>query len=314
MAASARPVTAAPSLWARRLPALALLPNHAMRARRCPGPIAVLWAWDAALGAALAWPFVAIVRAAYGTHPRADAALWDPGALTLLDLLVRRLPELSSLVAHAAVVTLLGALLGLVPSAALLACLAFAGQGGRPPPVRAALALATTAFGPFSLLLLVTLLFQGSMVAAAAAAASLAVEGFSRTYGQSTAELVALVVLVLGAGVAALAGVVQDAARAAVVRFGLGALAAMRVAIGTVARAPGEAFWSWSWRAGASLVPVAFGSLLASKVGGRGGAALVALFVVHQLVVGARVAVRASWLSWAMRAVDRSASPRRRRK
>jgi hypothetical protein len=51
-------------------------------------------------------------------------------------------------------------------------------------------------------------------------------------------------------------------------------------------------------------VPLVFGALLSNRIGGRGGAALVTLFVLHQLVVGARVALRASWMARAMRAVD----------
>jgi hypothetical protein len=95
---------------------LLALPNDAMRARRCSGPILVLWVWEATLGAALAWPFASIVASAYGAHPRADGVLWDAGALPLLDLLTRRMPELGSLVAHAATLTLLATALRASPS------------------------------------------------------------------------------------------------------------------------------------------------------------------------------------------------------
>jgi hypothetical protein len=72
----------------------------------------------------------------------------------------------------------------------------------------------------------------------------------------------------------------------------------------TLRREPLALTWSWAWRAAASLVPIVFGSLVAERLGGRGGLALVGLFGIHQTVVLSRVALRASWLAKAMRAVD----------
>jgi hypothetical protein len=284
---------------------LVLLPNHAMRARRCLVPVAAIWAWDLALGAAMAWPVAAIVRSAYGTHPRADAVLWDPGALPLLDLIVRSLHSSGALIAHAAVVMIFALVVGLVPAAALLFCLGFATSDKKPPRFRNAMRAGAGAFPPFALLLVITLVLQGSIVAATATAASLAEEGFAPKYGEITADVLALLLLAVGLLAAAFAGIVQDAARAAVVRFGLGAGLALRAALKTVGRHPLRLCWSWAWRALAALVPMAFGALLAGRVGARGGAALLALFVIHQLVIAVRVALRASWLASAMRAVDR---------
>jgi len=283
---------------------LLLLPNHAMRARRCVVPVVALWAWDAALGAALAWPFVSIVRGAYGEHPRGDAVLWDPGSLPLLDLLLRRLPALGSLLAHSAVVTIFALVLGLVPCAAMMVCLAFATRDKKTPRLRRAMPLAAVALGPFALLLFLTLVLQGSIVAATATAASLADQGFSPKYGEVAAQAIALALLAAGVLATAFAGLVQDAARATVIRFRVGAGTALRAALMTVRRAPLTLFWSWTWRSSASMVPVAFGALLAGRVGGRGGVALVALFVIHQLVIAVRAALRASWLARVMRAVD----------
>jgi hypothetical protein len=48
------------------------------------------------------------------------------------------------------------------------------------------------------------------------------------------------------------------------------------------------------------------GSLVADRVGGRGGFALFFLFVIHQLAIGTRVALRASWLARALRDVDQA--------
>ncbi len=285
---------------------LLFLPNDAMRARRCARPILALWAWEATLGAALAWPFASIVRAAYGSHPRADAVLWDAGRLPLLDLLTRRLPEAGALVAHAATVTLFAAIGGLIPSAALLVSLACTTHDRRTPPVGVAIQAGIGAFLPCAILLALTLALQGSVVLSAATLAGLAKEGFSPTMGDVKADLAGASLLALGFLLAALAGVTQDVARASVVRFGAGAGEALRLAVRAVAPAPVVLFWSWGWRALASLVPIGFGALAADRIGGRGGLALVVLFAIHQAIIAARVALRASWLAKAMRIVDRA--------
>jgi hypothetical protein len=62
--------------------------------------------------------------------------------------------------------------------------------------------------------------------------------------------------------------------------------------------------WSWAWRGGVGAALLVVGSVVAERFGGQGGGALVALAVVHQSIVVARVALRASWLAKALRAVD----------
>jgi hypothetical protein len=287
-----------------RLDRLVLLPNDAMRARRCPRAIAALWVWDAALGAVLAWPIVALVRATYGTHPRADAVLWDSGGFALLDLLVRRLPSLSALTSHAAALLLFTLVLGLVPSGAVLVCVGFTTENRRPPSIRSATQAGVVAFLPFAILLATTLALQACIALATVTGASLADEGLQPSLGDALADAVALSVIVIGAVFAAFAGVLEDMARAAVIRFGVGAGEGLRAALRALARRPVVLFWSWAWRGLASVAPIAFGGLLAARLGGRGGTALAVLFAIHQLVVGVRASLRVSWLARAMRAVD----------
>jgi hypothetical protein len=283
---------------------LFLLPNHAMRARRCPRLVAALWVWEAALGAALAWPFASIVRAAYGTHPRGDEVLWEPGGLPLLDLLTRRLPVAGSLVAHVALIVLFTLVFGLLPLGACLVCVGFTTPDRKPPSLSICIQKAVPAMTPLFGLLLLTLAFQASLVVAFLTGAGLAAEGFQRSLGDVKADCLAALVAVLGLAAIAFAGVVEDVARAAVVRFGVGALEGLRTSLSTVWRVPGRIVWSWAWRNLAALVPVAFGVLLAGRLGGRGGAGLVVLFVIHQLIIAVRAALRVSWLAKAMRAVD----------
>jgi hypothetical protein len=58
------------------------------------------------------------------------------------------------------------------------------------------------------------------------------------------------------------------------------------------------------WSNLVSLIPVAVAVALGAHSGGRGGIVLVVLALVHQAVVLARVALRASWLALALRSLD----------
>jgi hypothetical protein len=108
-------------------------------------------------------------------------------------------------------------------------------------------------------------------------------------------------------------GVVADLARVAIARdvalrqedrSALGDLrAGIVAALGTTRRAFGRAFGAWSWRAALSLLLLGAGAKLGDAVGARGGAALVGLFVAHQIVVLVRTALRASWLANALRLI-----------
>lgn len=297
---AAPPVVSAPGRPLR----LALLPNPAMRARRCLSAIAAWWAWQAIFGAAMAWPMTALARAAYGSQARADAVLWEPEGFALLDLVVRRLPVLGGLVAHAATILLFSMVLGLLPASALFVCVGFASHDAKSPTVRQALLAAIPALGPSAALFATALVFEVSLGAAALAGAGLAQEGFQRTLGDVAADGVALFLVVMCAAIAAVAGVLQEVARAAVVRFGLGAREGLRKALRALATAPVTLLWSWAWRALASVVPVGVGALLAWRLGGRGGVSLVVLLVMHQMIIVVRTALRASWFARAMRAVD----------
>jgi hypothetical protein len=283
---------------------LRVLPNQAMRARRCPKAIAALWAWEAMFGAALAWPFAAIVGSAYGSHPRADGVLWEPGGLALLDLVTRRQSTLGSLVAHVTTLVLLAVVLGLLPASALFACLGFTTPDRKPPTLADALLVAIPAFCPSAVLFATAAVFEVSLGAAAWAGARLASEGFERTLGDVAADGIALSLIVACAAVAAIAGVLQEVGRAAVVRFRVGAREGLHTALRALAMAPTALLWSWAWRALASVAPVAFGGFLAGRLGGRGGSSLAVLLVLHQLIILARTALRASWFARAMRAAD----------
>jgi hypothetical protein len=159
-------------------------------------------------------------------------------------------------------------------------------------------------FAPFAVLMVLVGLAEGLVLGAGAGAASLA-EGLMHTHlGEAPAQLAEgcmTVPFLLGASMVA---VVHDLARASVVRSGVGGLRG--VVLGARAFGAGAValWWAWAWRGAASLAVLAVGAAAAVRLGGRSGMALVGLALVHQLGVFVRVALRASWLARALRAVS----------
>jgi hypothetical protein len=122
--------------------------------------------------------------------------------------------------------------------------------------------------------------------------------------GEARAQQIAAATTVLLLLPTLVAGVVHDLARAAAIRFEVNATRALRLALNALGHGMLASLWSWGWRNAIAWTPVAMGALLAGRLGGRAGGALFALAILHQLVVLARVALRASWLAKAMRLVD----------
>jgi len=278
--------------------------TSSIHARSRPRALFAVWAWESVLALVGSLPAVALVRAAYGRHPEGDSPLWDPGSLPLLALLSREANGVRAANATAAVVLLLGAVLGLVPMAALMISISTATREGRPiGGARTALG-ALQSFRPLFFLLVMIGAAQGVVVATA----FLLGYGIESWATSSLGEALAQQVAVVFGGVVALGavalGVVHDLARAAVVRFEAGAMTALTVGARALGRAPVAVGWSWIWRALAAIAPVVAVALLAGRIGGRGGVALVVLACLHQSVVVARVALRASWLAKAIRVVD----------
>jgi hypothetical protein len=154
------------------------------------------------------------------------------------------------------------------------------------------------------LLLVVVLLLQGVVLVAGFVFAG-AVEGWTHAgMGEARAQQLEGVVLAVVVIFASVLGVIQDLARAAVIRFKVRGLRALGLGARTFRLAPVALWWSWAWRTIAAIAPVLAASAVAGRIGGRSGAALVFLVVLHQAVAAARVALHASWLARALRAVD----------
>lgn len=283
---------------------LVLLANHAMRARRRPWAIVGVWAWQGAFALMTAWPAASLVESFYGGHPRGDAALWEAGALPLLDLGAHAWRARSALTTHAATLMSLAVVLGLLPAAALLASIAFTTRDLHAPPLGRLLARALPAFRPMLVVFACTSLAQLSLALVGLKCALVLDDVAYDRLGEAKAEQLGLMGAALFVLAVAVVGLLQDLARAAIVRFRVGGLAAMRLSWSTFQRAPLALSWSWGWRAIASLVPLAFGALVAERMGGQGGLALLALTAIHQVIALSRVALRASWLARTLRGVD----------
>ena len=287
------------------------LATSSIRARSRPWALVGVWGWESALSLVASAPAVALVRAAYGRHPEADAPLWAPGSLPLLGLLSRETNGVRAATTTAAIVLLLAAVIGLVPLAALMVSISTSTREGHGIGVPRTIEWALRAFRPLVVLLLVVSIAQGVGLAMA----FLLGEGLQSWTIPSLGEALAQQ-LAIGVGAALLLGAValgvaQDLARAAVIRLELGAMSALTLGVRALRRAPMAIGWSWAWRALASIAPVVAVSLVADRIGGRGGIALIALAVLHQSAILSRVTLRASWLATAMRWMDGFAAQER---
>ncbi len=298
----AAPLTPAPPTPAKDR--MVLLATAAMRARRRPAAIALLWGYELLLAALLAWPAGAYVEGVYGGHPQGDAALFRPGALALMDLLARARPVMSALGAHVSPLLGVGVVLGLFPLALLVVQIAHATPSRRAPPLVASLARAWAMFPRLFALMLALGLAQLLILVGGVLAAGAIAESTTTSLGEARAQQLGIVVFLLFGALVASAGVLHDVARTAAIRFDVGPLRAARLAANALRRGWVGLLWSWGWRLAIGWLPVVMAAALSARLAGRGVAAFLALALMHQLVVLARVALRASWLAKALRVVD----------
>jgi hypothetical protein len=263
-----------------------------------------MWAWQTALALLVSWPAAGLAAAAWGGNVSGDAPLWAPDGHALLDWLWHDWRGLTALTRTAELVLLAGGVAGLVPTAALMIALAHAYRNRSAAGFVRSVAGGLRAFPPMLLLLVLAALAEGAVIVAGAALGYGLESWTHASAGEARAQQIEGLVLLVFLGLASALGVVHDLARAAVVRFRVRGLRALALGARTFRLAPLSLWWSWAWRAVAALAPVLAVGAVAGRLGGRGGFALVFLAVLHQAVVLARVALRASWLARALRAVD----------
>jgi hypothetical protein len=282
---------------------LVRLSSKSVLARRRPGAVLLLWAWDAALGVVLGSSFASIASGAYGRHPDGDAPLFAPGGLELLDLARQSVAARGPLLSALLVVVVAARLGGLLPSAAVFADLLFTTRARRPPPWREALSRGVLALPSSFTLEVFTLAAQAGVVTLGVAILAAASSPLTASFGTRGGDLALAGLGLVAFAATAVVGVVGDLTRAAVVRWDANALVAGKRGVESFLARPVALTWSYGWRALSSWVPVAIGAWLAGRMGGRGGAALLVLGAFHQCVVLVRAAIRASWMARALRAV-----------
>ncbi|WP_394849086.1 hypothetical protein LZC95_16750 [Pendulispora brunnea] len=286
---------------------LVLLANDAMRARHRPWMILLMWAWEAVWAFAIAWPIGRMAARAYGTHPDGDGVLFRAGALELADFLMHGQRALPAVVGHMTVLVPAALVLGLLPLAALMASMMHATRDRRAPRLRQLWPHVLGSFTPMAGLLVLSAIAIVTSAAAVMALGTAVAGTYAEGHhvgGEPRADMLGLGVTAVGLLVPCFVGILHDMARAAVVRFRAKTGRAIVLAWKAMALHPVGECWSYVWRALVSWGLVALGALVAARLGGRPGVALVALFVVHQAIVLSRVALRASWLARALRSLD----------
>jgi hypothetical protein len=283
--------------------ALVLRPTAARRARSHPWAIVGLWAWQTAVAAGASVPAAAFVGGVYGAGPRGDAPLWDPGGHALLDLVWHGAHAAPALTTGAEIALVVGALGGLLPMAAAMIAMARTQRDRATAGLVQSLSAALSAM-PALLFVFFVLTAAQALTVGIGAGVGGAIEGWTHAaLGEVRAQRMGLAVASAFVLVASGLGVVHDLARAAIVCARVTGPGAIVVGARAFGAAPLHLWWSWAWRWLGSLAPVLAVAGVAGQVGGRGGAALLLIAMVHQAVVVTRVALRASWLACAMRSV-----------
>ena len=297
------------------------LPAEAVRARTRPFAIAAVYVSELSFALLVATPFHAWARRVWGEHPAGDAVLWLPSGRALVVWLGQEDAAMGVVSRTALVLLLVSAVAMQIPLGALLASLAFGRGGdpgsdaGRPPRWQAALRVGARSFLPLAGVLVLGSLAGLLVLSLGSLAASAVDRALAERLGDARSFQLRVVTFALFGLIAAAIGVVVDLARAAIVREeGLAALRGsvapswrtmarglcVALAVAVRRRDIVHAVLAWGWRAGLSLALVSAGSTAAQALGGKGGGALLLLWVVHQGIVLARIALRASWLARAV--------------
>jgi len=289
-----------------------------IRARTRPFAIVYVYLAELAWALLVATPVHAWARHVWGAHPEGDAVLWLPGGHDLLGWLGQEGSALPIVSRTALVLLVVGMVAMQVPLGALIASLSFSreglpGSGPRSPRAATALHVGTSAFWSMSGLLVIGALAGGLVVAVGGFVSSAVDLALTDRLGDARAFQIHLLLLALFVALACVIGVVVDLARAGVARAtGLASirgsrpsgwtmmLRGLRAAFSVIRHSFRAAVLGWAWRAVLSLGLIGVGYIVAQAVGGTGGSVLLVLWLVHQGIVMARVALRASWLARAV--------------
>jgi hypothetical protein len=283
------------------------LASDAMCARRRPGVIAVVFGLKLLGASAVGLPLGAAVLGTGITQwPGGDAVLWEPGGGLLGELVWHQPWVFIAGLRASGWLALVAACLGLLPLVALMVALSHAGRLGW-----SWLAARTMEhLGSFAALAAITLVAQGALLLAASLVAVGVRRAFAERWGEIGSDLVVLGVLgIAGLGVVVL-GILEDLARAVVVRARARVRRALPVALG-IAR--GHAFaivGAYLPRALSSIALLVGAAALVLFIGLErpDGWRVGAAFLVHQMAAFGLVWLRASWLARALACVPEAAA------
>ena len=275
-------------------------PNRVGRLWTAAAASMLLWISRALLGSLISYPVVLAIGASSMTSgPEADAVLFQPGSLLLLELLRVAGPWLASAGRLALLLAALSALVELIPLAMALDLLAFP---GRPLLDRVASALRLLpkflALGAIALLAQAALLLAASLLASALRPLLSAAD--ERLRSVAPIALLGLGVLACGAF-----GGVLDIARATLVRRGLAEYGARRALAHALlcfrARPLDVLSGVYASVAGGVFAYSCAAWLLARQAPSQTSSAAIALgFGAHQLAVLFAISCRVRWLGSAL--------------
>lgn len=269
---------------------------------RRPGLVALLYLHRAIFGLALALPTVAALGFATSRYPRAQAALFDPGAMMLLESLRVSRRTVPPVVWSSSTVALAAAAIGLVPLA-----MAIAGLGRQGRLLGAfLLGRAWAHAGTLALLFGLTLAAQ---VVTAAILMLLGGKLIDATHIVPPAEDLAFAALILVVlAVVSVIGVIRDLAYASAVHHDRGLYTATSRAIHAFRERPARTFLAWAWRAGLGLVLLVLAAWLTPPARDASTGMIALGFLIHQVALFAAAFARASWLAAAIRTLQKSAT------
>lgn len=284
---------------------LLLLSTESMRARRRPFAVLGFGAFHVLAGVALGWPVARTVASVYEAHPNGDAPLFEDGGFALVRTILEHDSAIRSLTTFAIVVVAAASLLGLAPVIAMFASLAHSTPDVKTPRARHLAPFVASTYGSVAALWLVASFAKVIALVLTFGVFGALSQKLDDSMGDPTADRIAFGVALVVSLLVPTIEVLQDLSRAALIRYNAGLRTAVRLALRTFRRIGLRVFFSYAWRALAGVLPIVLVGMFASRFGGRtGGGALLALFLLHQAVIFARAALRASWFARALRAVD----------
>lgn len=282
-------------------------PDSEISVRGRARAIALVWLFRGVVAFAVSYPVARILAAEATAFPLGDAVLFETGGFHLLEVLRTGRQEIAASMQAAAVLGILAALAGLIPLAALMVALNYRPSSRKIVPW---IARTLACLPRFTLLSGIIVLSQAIGLCIVALASVKISDALTATLSDQAADWIAAAALVIGTLGVAFLGIVEDLARASVVRCRRRALEAMKDAASLVVRLPLRVLAAWSLPAAISVgIIVVVAALVGALHVERDGAwRTFAVFLLHQGAVLALVVSRAVWLARALRFVAAEAT------